>query len=141
MPNGFSPPVKSGVFSKGAQNDRLRSDRGLIKNFMEEKIFESVSFQEAKDIIDNVANHVVLDVREEDEYYTGHAENAVNFPVDAIDEVSAEELIHDKDTAVLTYCRSGSRARLAAERLHSLGYRKIYVIGSLVGWPYPLDYD
>ncbi len=122
---------------EGSAASRSRSD----ESFMEEKAFKNVSFQEAKDIIDNVVNHVLLDVREEDEYYTGHAENAVNFPVDAIDEASAEELIHDKDTAILTYCRSGNRARLAAERLHSLGYRKIYVIGSLVGWPYPLDYD
>ena len=51
-----------------------------------EESYKKVSFQEAKHIIDTEPNCVILDVRDEDEYITGHAENAVLFPVDTIDE-------------------------------------------------------
>ena len=50
-----------------------------------EESYKKVSFQEAKHIIDTEPNCVILDVRDEDEYITGHAENAVLFPVDTID--------------------------------------------------------
>ena len=53
-----------------------------------EESYKKVSFQEAKHIIDTEPNCVILDVRDEDEYITGHAENAVLFPVDTIDERS-----------------------------------------------------
>ena len=56
-----------------------------------EESYKKVSFQEAKHIIDTEPNCVILDVRDEDEYITGHAENAVLFPVDTIDEDTAEE--------------------------------------------------
>ena len=42
-----------------------------------EESYKKVSFQEAKHIIDTEPNCVILDVRDEDEYITGHAENAV----------------------------------------------------------------
>ena len=58
-----------------------------------EESYKKVSFQEAKHIIDTEPNCVILDVRDEDEYITGHAENAVLFPVDTIDEDTAEEKI------------------------------------------------
>ena len=77
-----------------------------------EESYKKVSFQEAKHIIDTEPNCVILDVRDEDEYITGHAENAVLFPVDTIDEDTAE----------------------------SYGYTHIYDIGSLVDWPYGLEY-
>lgn len=44
-----------------------------------EESYKKVSFQEAKHIIDTEPNCVILDVRDEDEYITGHAENAVLF--------------------------------------------------------------
>ena len=46
-----------------------------------EESYKKVSFQEAKHIIDTEPNCVILDVRDEDEYITGHAENAVLFQI------------------------------------------------------------
>ena len=63
-----------------------------------EESYKKVSFQEAKHIIDTEPNCVILDVRDEDEYITGNAENAVLFPVDTIDEDTAEEKIPTPDT-------------------------------------------
>ena len=78
-----------------------------------EESYKKVSFQEAKHIIDTEPNCVILDVRDEDEYITGHAENAVLFPVDTIDEDTAEEKIPTLDTPILVYCKSGRRSFMA----------------------------
>ena len=74
-----------------------------------EESYKKVSFQEAKHIIDTEPNCVILDVRDEDEYITGHAENAVLFPVDTIDEDTAEEKIPTLDTPILY---GGDEARI-----------------------------
>lgn len=95
-----------------------------------------VSFETAKEIMDAEPGHLILDVREEEEYITGHADGAVLFPVDTITAESAAELIPSKNTPLLVYCRSGRRSRQAAETLASLGYTRIYDIGCLIGWPY-----
>lgn len=95
-----------------------------------------ISFEDAKQIIDQNPNALILDVREEEEYITGHADGAVLFPLDSIDGDTAAAAIPFKDTPVFTYCRSGQRSRQAAQRLTALGYTRVYDLGSLVGWPY-----
>ena len=102
---------------------------------MENK-YRKISFAEAKEILDNDANAVLLDVREEAEYITGHAVDAVLLPLRELDAASAAEAIPSHDTSVLVYCRSGRRSREAALRLAELGYTEVYDIGSLIGWPY-----
>ena len=102
---------------------------------MENK-YRKISFAEAKEILDNDANAVLLDVREEAEYITGHAVDAVLLPLGELDAASAAEAIPSHDTPVLVYCRSGRRSREAALRLAELGYTEVYDIGSLIGWPY-----
>ena len=96
-----------------------------------EESYKKVSFQEAKHIIDTEPNCVILDVRDEDEYITGHAENAVLFPVDTIDEDTAEEKIPTLDTPILVYCKSGRRSFMAAmKRLKSVRSRQVNFLHS-----------
>ena len=102
---------------------------------MENK-YRKISFAEAKEILDNDTNAVLLDVREEAEYITGHAVDAVLLPLRELDAASAAEAIPSHDTPVLVYCRSGRRSREAALILAELGYTEVYDIGSLIGWPY-----
>ena len=104
-----------------------------------EKAIKKVSFAEAKDILDTQPGCVLLDVREEEEYITGHAVDAVLLPVEELTEVSAGEAIPTLDTPVLVYCRSGWRSSAAAHKLAALGYSRIYDIGGLVGWPYGIE--
>lgn len=106
---------------------------------MEQK-YINISFQEAKKIIDTT-DCIILDVRTDEEFYTGHAEGTVNFDVYTINAESAAELIPNKAVAILVYCKTGERAKLSAEALSELGYKHIYNIGSLVEWPYGLSYD
>lgn len=98
-----------------------------------------VTFEEAKRILDAKPESIMLDVREEEEFITGHAVDAVLFPVDDIDYTTASIIIPDKATPLLIYCRSGRRSAEAAEKLKNLGYTEIYDVGSLIGWPYGLE--
>ena len=101
-------------------------------------MIQKVSFAEAKHLLDTLPEKVLLDVREEEEYITGHAVDAVLLPVDALSAETAADAIPAFKTPVLVYCRSGFRSAIAAWKLDELGYETIYDIGGLVGWPYGL---
>lgn len=95
-----------------------------------------ISFERAKQLMEEEPDHLIVDVREEEEYITGHAEGAVLLTLDTIRAETAAAVIPDRDTLLLIYCRSGRRSRQAAERLAALGYTRVYDMGGLIGWPY-----
>ena len=102
-------------------------------------MIKAVSFAEAHRLLEENQNIMLLDVREEEEYITGHAIDAMLFTLADISKETAEEMIPDKHTPVMVYCRSGVRSRAAAELLDSLGYETVYDLGGLIGWPYGLE--
>ncbi len=95
-----------------------------------------ISFEKAYELICGEKKAVMVDVREEEEYITGHAVDAVLFPVDEINADTAAYILPDKDRATVLYCRSGRRSAEAVEKLKALGYTELYDVGSLIGWPY-----
>ena len=101
-------------------------------------MIRKLSFSESHDMLlrDGI---VLLDVREEPEYITGHAAGAELLPVDEITAETAAEFIPSIDTPVMVYCRTGRRSERAAGILEGLGYKEIYDMGGLVGWPYGLE--
>ena len=102
-------------------------------------MIKRISFAEAKELLDAEPACVMLDVREEEEYITGHAVDAVLLPVDELNDETALDAIPDLDTPVLVYCRSGYRSNVAAHKLDEYGYTRVYDLGSLIGWPYGLE--
>ena len=102
-------------------------------------MIEKIGFETAKHMMDTLPRYVLLDVREEEEYITGHAANALLFPVDEIDAETAALLLPEKDVPTLVYCRTGRRSKDAAQKLEKLGYTELYDIGGLIGWPYGLE--
>lgn len=100
--------------------------------------YRQISQEEAKEMMDT-GEVLVLDVREQDEYDSGHIPDAVLLPVGQITEESAAEVIPDKDTTVLVYCRSGNRSRTAAAALAGLGYSNIFEFGGISTWPYEIE--
>ena len=104
----------------------------------EENGYTHISQEEAKEMMDT-QEVLILDVREQEEYDDGHIPDAVLLPVGTITEESAAEVIPDKDTTVLVYCRSGNRSKTAAKTLAGLGYTKIYEFGGITTWPYEVE--
>ena len=101
--------------------------------------FQQISQEEAKTIMSTNQNAVVLDVRTQEEYDSGHIKGAVLLPVDAITEETAREVIPAKDTQVLVYCRSGNRSVTASKVLAQLGYTEVYEFGGINTWPYETE--
>lgn len=96
---------------------------------------QKISQEEARERME-AGDVIVLDVREQEEYDSGHIPGAVLLPLGAIDGESAAEVIPEKDAAVLVYCRSGSRSKRAAKALAELGYTGVYEFGGIMTWPY-----
>ena len=99
--------------------------------------YQKISQEKAKEMMDT-QEVLILDVREQDEYDSGHIPGAVLLPVGTIDEESAAAVIPEKDTTVLVYCRSGNRSKRAAKALAELGYTGIYEFGGIMSWPYDI---
>ena len=100
--------------------------------------YRQISQEEAKEIMDT-QEVIILDVREQDEYDSGHIPGAVLLPVGTIDEDTAAAVIPEKDSTVLVYCRSGNRSKTASATLAELGYTEIYEFGGIKTWPYETE--
>ena len=100
-------------------------------------IYENITAEEAKQIMDTETGYVILDVRTEEEFAEGHIEGAILIPNDEIAE-KAEGILTDKDQKILVYCRSGRRSKLAAEALLALGYTNVWEFGGIIDWPYEI---
>ena len=83
---------------------------------------------------------VVLDVRRPDEFALGHIPRAVNVPLADIESGRLPELMEDKTSTYLIYCRSGVRSVAAAELLSRLGYEKLANFGGILTWPYEVEH-
>ena len=97
--------------------------------------YQQITQEEAKEMMDT-QEVLILDVREQDEYDSGHIPGAILLPVGTIDKDSAAQVIPEQDTTVLVYCRSGNRSKTASSRLAELGYTNIYEFGGISTWPY-----
>lgn len=89
-----------------------------------------ISSEKAKELIQNNQIDLILDVRTDVErktlgFYPGsiHIQSA-----DLEDRMPIE--YPNKDINILAYCNSGQRARIATEKLHSLGYKNAVYIAT-----------
>ena len=101
-------------------------------------MYEQITAKEAKKIMDSGEEHIILDVREQDEYDSGHIPGAILIPYTEI-ENRAEEILPDKEALILVYCRSGRRSKIAAESLVGLGYTNIKEFGGIIDWTWELE--
>lgn len=67
---------------------------------------------------------VLLDVREEREYLSGHIPGAVNLVWTALDP-GIDPIAADKSTPIVCYCTIGHRSAIAADTLQQLGYTAV----------------
>ena len=104
----------------------------------EKAMYEQITAEEAKKIMDSGEEHIILDTREQGEFDEGHIPGAILIPYTEI-ENKAEEMLPDKDKLILVYCRSGRRSKIAAEALSKLGYTNVKEFGGIIDWPYEVE--
>ena len=100
--------------------------------------YQSISQEDAKKLMEDEKDYVILDVRTKEEYDEVHIPGATLLPVDAVSE-QAEEILPDKDQLILVYCRSGNRSKRAAKQLAKLGYTKVKEFGGINTWKYETE--
>ena len=105
---------------------------------MKENNYQQITQETAKEMMDT-QEVLILDVREQHEYDSGHIPGAVLLPVGTITKDTAAAVIDELDTVVLVYCRSGNRSKTASQALVDLGYTNIYEFGGINTWPYEIE--
>ena len=105
---------------------------------MKENNYQQITQEAAKEMMDT-QEVLILDVREQHEYDSGHIPGAVLLPVGTITKDTAAAVIDELDTVVLVYCRSGNRSKTASQALVDLGYTNIYEFGGINTWPYEIE--
>ncbi len=77
---------------------------------------------------------VIVDVRSQSEYESGHVPGALHLPFYAIWSRHAEMKAKPEDSVVM-YCEHGPRAGIAKFALWTLGYTNlVYLDGHMSGW-------
>ena len=68
---------------------------------------------------------IIIDVREQNEYVTGHIKGALNIPPAALLSGAPALAEVPKDTELILYCLTGSRSNVAKHILEQLGFTNV----------------
>ena len=112
----------------GCSNSTNRSNTASNSN-----AYQQITAEEAAKMMQSATDYIVLDVRTEQEYASGHIPGAVNIPNETIASGAIQQL-PDKEQLILVYCRSGNRSKQASEKLVNLGYTNILEFGGINDW-------
>ena len=89
-----------------------------------------ISANELTSFVEN--GSLVVDVREPDEYESGHIPGAILVPLSTVLSNTSE---FESDETVYVVCRSGGRSMQACEILHEVGISNVVnVAGGTMGW-------
>ena len=77
----------------------------------------------------NTPGAVLIDVREPEEFRSGHIPGAINMPLSG-----SHNLSFPKDTPIYLYCLRGSRSLKASVILKGQGYTNVKSIGGITGY-------
>lgn len=112
----------------GCSNSTNRSNTASNSN-----AYQQITAEEAAKMMQSATDYIVLDVRTEQEYASGHIPGAVKIPNETIASGAIQQL-PDKEQLILVYCRSGNRSKQASEKLVNLGYTNIVEFGGINDW-------
>ena len=86
---------------------------------------------EAQQKLSQKGQPFLLDVRQPEEFRTGHIAGAKLIPLGEL-----HQRMHElpKNREILCICRSGNRSRTAARQLHEAGYTVINLNGGMMAW-------
>jgi len=94
--------------------------------------YGDITVEHAKSLIESKPSLIILDVRTQEEYDSGHIERAILIPIDEL-ENRLDEL--SKNDELLVYCRTGRRSSNAMNILQADGFTKIFHMNDgITGW-------
>ena len=101
---------------------------------------KEITVEEARERLARDPKTVLMDVREDHEWQTGHAAQAIHLGKGIL-ERDLEKTIPDTNTEIIMYCGGGYRSVLTADAAQQMGYRNVWsLIGGYKGmatanWP------
>lgn len=98
--------------------------------------YNRITFEKMYDMIDEVEDYLILDVRTMEEYVEGRIPNSTLIPDKEISKIV--ENYSDKDINIFVYCRSGNRSKKTTLKLINMGYEKVFDVGGIIDYPYEL---
>lgn len=95
---------------------------------------KEVGLADAPQAIQNA--DILLDVREADEYASGHIPGAIHMSRGMLEfKLSGNPALSARDLKIVLYCKTSGRAALAAKALHEMGYQDVQSIsGGFDAW-------
>ena len=113
---------------------KQHSSRFLAVVAESKKRIEEITPQVLKEKIDHHEPLSLIDVREDNEWSTGHIPTAIHLSKGII-ERDIEKTIPDIQTPIVVYCSGGFRCALVADTLQNMGYKHVYSLGTgMQGW-------
>jgi len=85
----------------------------------------NIDYENAKTILKNDKNAILVDVRSPQEYKEEHIEGSINFPLYDLERDCGNL---SKESTIILYCQSGNRSKRALKILEEQGYRNVYQI-------------
>jgi rhodanese-related sulfurtransferase len=104
----------------------------IINSFL--KSSHDISPQQAVILMSHESGSLVLDVREDSEYQSGHIKDSIHIPMGALAS-RVSELDKYKNKNIILGCRSGSRSGRACSILKKHGFEKVHNLrGGVLAW-------
>ncbi len=104
----------------------------IIHSFI--KASNDISPQQVVQLMSHEAGSLVLDVREDSEYQSGHIKDSIHIPLSKL-KSRMTELEKYKNKNIILGCRSGSRSGRATGLLKKNGFEKVYNLrGGVLAW-------
>jgi len=104
----------------------------IINSFL--KSSYDISPQQAVLLMSHETGSLVLDVREDSEYQSGHIKDSIHIPLSGL-KSRMSELDKYKEKNIILGCRSGSRSGRACGMLKKNGFEKVHNLrGGVLAW-------
>ena len=87
----------------------------------------SIDYENAKTILKNDRNAILIDVRSPQEYKENHLNGSINLPLYDL-EKNCDKIKYNKQDTLIIYCQSGNRSKRALKILLDQGYTHLYEI-------------
>jgi len=92
---------------------------------------KEIDITQYRALVEAKTPHLLVDVREDNEWSAGHAMGAVHLSKGII-ERDIETVVPDPATSLVLYCGGGYRSALAADALQKMGYTRVTSLDG--GW-------
>lgn len=97
-----------------------------------------ISPKEAKKMLSERNDIIIIDVRGESEYRQGHIKNSKLIPLEYLKSNIINQ-VPNKSSTIFIYCKTGKKSKIGYEYLKELGYSNVYNMGGIMDWPYEME--